>query len=156
MTARGFTLIELVVTLALVALLAWVTVPLYEVTSTRLREAELRSALRQMRMAIDAYKSAADGGVIAKGAGDSGYPASLEVLIEGVAAQRDAGGQRLVFLRRLPRDPFCPDQAVPPAQQWATRGYASAFDDPEPGRDVFDVASRSTQTGLNGVPYREW
>jgi len=80
---RGFTLIELVVTLALVGLVAYVSVPLFEVTSTRMREAELRSALRQIRTAIDAYKVAADTGVIEKGATDSGYPPSLQVLVEG-------------------------------------------------------------------------
>lgn len=155
-TAAGFTLVELVVTLALVGLLAWVSVPLYEVATTRLHEAELRAALRQIRTALDAYKTAADGGQIAKGASDSGYPASLQVLVEGIEAQREAGGRRIVFLRRLPRDPFAPDAAAPPGQQWATRGYGSPPEAPQPGADVFDVASRSPRTGLNGVPYREW
>lgn len=152
----GFTLIELVVTLVLVGLLALVSMPLYEVTSTRLRESELRAALRQMRSAIDAYKAAADGGVIAKAPTDSGYPESLEVLIQGADIQRNSGGHRLVFLRQIPRDPFAVDQKVAPALQWATRGYGSPPDDPQPGADVFDVATRSTRVGLNGVPYREW
>jgi general secretion pathway protein G len=152
---RGFTLIELAVTLALVGLLAYVSVPLYEATTTRLREAELRAALREIRTAIDAYKAAADSGAIPKGAGESGYPPSLEVLVQGVEAQRDPG-RRLVFLRRLPRDPFCPDPAAPPARHWATRSHASPPDDPQPGPDVFDVASRSPRIGSNGVPYREW
>jgi general secretion pathway protein G len=156
MRAGGFTLIELAVTLALVGLMAYVSLPLYEVTSTRLREAELRSALRQIRTALDAYKAAADAGAIAKGAADSGYPPSLEVLFEGVDVQRDASGRKLVFLRRMPADPFAADPSLPPAQQWITRSYGSAFDDPQPGSDVFDVASRSARSGLNGVPYREW
>ncbi len=154
--ASGFTLIELVVALALVGLLALVSVPLYEVASTRIKEAELRGALRTIRSAIDAYKAAADSGAIAKGATESGYPPSLEVLVYGVEAQRDAAGRRLVFLRQVPRDPFCPDPLAPPAQQWATRSYGSAPDDPQPGADVFDVASRSQRVGSNGVPYREW
>jgi general secretion pathway protein G len=154
--ARGFTLIELTVTLVLVGLLAYLSVPLYEVTSTRLREAELRAALRQIRTAIDAYKTAADSGLIAKSAAESGYPPSLDVLVQGVDAQRDAAGRRLVFLRALPRDPFHPDPSVPPARQWATRSYSSPPDAPQPGDDVFDVASRSPRVGLNGVPYREW
>jgi general secretion pathway protein G len=153
---HGFTLIELVVTLVLVGLVAYVSVPLYEVTSTRMREAELRAALRQIRTAIDAYKTAADGGVIAKSATDSGYPVSLEILLQGTELQREADGRHIVFLRQLPRDPFFPDQAMAPARQWATRSYASRPDDPHPGSDVFDVASRSPRVGLNGVPYREW
>ncbi|MFN3565476.1 MAG: type II secretion system protein [Burkholderiaceae bacterium] len=154
--ARGFTLIELVVALALVGVLALVSVPLYEIATTRMKEAELRGALRTIRGAIDAYKAAADSGAIAKGATESGYPPSLDVLVNGVEAQRDAAGRRVVFLRQLPRDPFFPDPSVPAAQQWATRSYGSPPDDPQPGADVFDVASRSRRVGSNGVPYREW
>lgn len=153
---RGFTLIELLVTLTLVGLVASISVPLYEVTSTRLREAELRSALRQIRSAIDAYKAAADAGLIAKGVAESGYPATLDVLVQGIEAQNQAGSRRLVFLRQVPRDPFFLEQAAPPVQHWATRSYGSPPDDPRPGDDVYDVASRSAGVGLNGVHYREW
>ncbi|MBS1133492.1 MAG: ral secretion pathway protein GspG [Burkholderiaceae bacterium] len=152
----GFTLIELVVTVALVGLVALVSVPLFEITSTRLRENELRAALREIRTAIDAYKSAADAGVVPKGMTDSGYPASLDVLVLGVDSTKSTRGGRVVFLRRVPRDPFNRDPALAPAQQWATRGYGSPPDDPQPGTDVFDVASRSPRTGLNGVAYKEW
>ncbi len=89
--ARGFTLIELLVTLVLVGLVASISVPLYEVTSTRLREAELRSALRQIRAAIDAYKAAADSGLIAKGVTESGYPPSLEILVQGIDVAEPGG-----------------------------------------------------------------
>jgi general secretion pathway protein G len=154
--SRGFTLIELVVTLVLVGLLAYISMPLYEVTMTRVREAELRAALRQIRTAIDAYKVAADSGLIAKSATASGYPRSLEVLLQGAERQRDASGGRIVFLRQLPRDPFSPDQTLAPARQWRTRSFDSPMDDPQPGNDVFDVSSQSIRTGLNGVPYREW
>lgn len=155
-TTRGFTLIELVVTLTLVGLVASISVPLYEVTSTRLREAELRAALRQIRTAIDAYKAAADAGVIAKSPTETGYPPSLEVLVHGIEAQNQASNRRLVFLRQLPRDPFFLEQATPAAQHWATRSYGSPPDDPQPGDDVFDVASRSPRVGLNGIRYGEW
>ena len=153
---RGFTLIELVVTLALVGLVAYVSVPLYEVTSTRMREAELRSALREIRTAIDAYKVAADTGVIQKGATDTGYPPSLKVLVDGVESQRDAKGQRVMFLRHVPRDPFGTDSSAAPADQWVTRSYGSPPDEPQSGDDVYDVATRSTRVGLNGVPYKDW
>lgn len=155
-TTRGFTLIELLVTLMLVSLVASISVPLYEVTSTRLREAELRAALRQIRTAIDAYKAAADAGLIAKTVTESGYPPSLEVLVQGIEVQNVADRRRIVFLRQLPRDPFFLEQAAAPAQHWATRSYGSPPDDPRPGDDVYDVSSRSARLGLNGVEYREW
>jgi general secretion pathway protein G len=155
--ARGFTLIELVVTLALVGVVALTALPLYEVTAVRSKEAELRASLRTLRSAIDAYKTAADGGLVPKGAADSGYPPSLDALVQGVEPPRDlVGGRRVVFLRQIPRDPFAADPATPPARHWATRAYGAAPDDLRAGEDVFDVASRSTRVGSNGVPYQQW
>jgi general secretion pathway protein G len=160
----GFTFVELVVTLALIGLLATASLPLYEVTSTRMREAELREALRTIRAGLDAYKAAVDAGTLPKVAGDSGYPASLEMLTEPQepAGKHEAGfgaaepSRRVVILRRLPRDPFFPNAEVPAAQTWNTRGYGSRSDDPQPGADVFDVASSSTRVGLDGTPYSSW
>src|SRR4030095_6411922 len=140
---HGFTLIELTVTVALVGLLAWVTVPLFEITSTRIKEVELRSALRQIRGALDAYKAAGDGGAISKKVNESGYPPSLELLAEGVESTRIGGSRRVVFLRQIPRDPFFPDQTTPPAKQWAMRAYGSDFEEFRAGDDIYDVASRS-------------
>jgi general secretion pathway protein G len=162
--ASGFTLIELVITLALVGLVSMVALPLYEVTSTRLKEAELRQALRTIRGGLDAYKAATDSGALAKVAGESGYPASLELLTQvlEMANKRDFGlnaneaSQRIVILRQLPRDPFFPDTQVPAAQTWNTRAYASRADDPQPGADVFDVSSKSTRVGLDGTAYAVW
>ncbi|HEX7156539.1 MAG TPA: type II secretion system protein [Burkholderiaceae bacterium] len=163
---RGFTLIELVVTLLLVSVLALVAVPLYEVTATRVKESELRTALRQIRTALDAYKQATDTGVVAKDATASGYPPSLAVLVQGVdtvASTNPTPGQgtgpgagRIVFLRQVPRDPFFQDQTVPPDQQWNIRAYAALPDDFSGGPDVYDVASKSTGVGLNGIPYKDW
>jgi len=162
--ARGFTLIELVITLAIAGLLALVALPMYEVTSTRLKETELRQALRTIRAGLDTYKAATDSGALAKSAGESGYPPSLEVLTQvlELANKRDFGlnasaaSQRMVILRQLPRDPFYPDPQVPAAQTWSTRAYASRADDPQPGADVFDVASMSNRVGLDGTPYNSW
>ena len=161
---RGFTLVELVVTLALVGLVAMTSLPMYDVVVTRLKESELRQSLRNFREALDAYKAAADTGQIAKAAGDSGYPPSLEVLVQGVEAgvqgattlTGQQAPQRLVFLRQIPRDPFHPDPTVPAAQTWRTRAYASPADHPHSGDDVFDVTSSSTRIGLNGQPYNTW
>jgi len=156
---RGFTLIELIVTLALVGVVALTALPLYEVTATRMKEVELRGALRTLRTALDAYKTATESGQITRTALESGYPPTLEVLVDGVEAARETtpgAPPRVVFLRRIPRDPFAPDASVPPGQQWATRSYGSPPDDPQSGGDVFDVASNSPRVGSNGVPYRQW
>ena len=154
---RGFTLIELVVTVAIVALLATAIVPSARLVYQREREVELRSALRTIRTAIDAYKRAVDTGHIKKELDKSGYPPDLHVLVDGVDDARSAkDGVKIYFLRQIPRDPFWPDTSVPAAESWGMRSYASAPDDPQPGDDVFDVYSRSSLTGLNGVPLREW
>lgn len=160
--ARGFTLIEMLITLALVGLLAITSLPLYEVTARRLKESELREALRTIRSGLDAYKAAVDTGVLKKDAGQSGYPPSLEMLTDSLqrADAPDPNGtdaaSRIQILRRLPRDPFFPDPQVPAAQTWNVRSYGSRSDDPQPGTDVFDVWSKSTETGLDGTPYASW
>ena len=160
--ARGFTLIEMLITLALVGLLAMTSLPVYEVTARRLKESDLREALRAIRSGLDAYKAAVDSGALKREAGQSGYPPTLEILTESLqrADAADPNGtdaaSRIVILRRLPRDPFFPDPQVPAAQTWNVRGYASRTDDPQPGTDVFDVSSKSTATALDGTPYASW
>jgi general secretion pathway protein G len=156
MRVRGFTLIELVVTLALLGVLAMMAAPMAELAVQRSREQELRGALREIRMAIDRYKRAAEQGLIARSLGASGYPPNLDVLVQGVANLQDPKGGRIYFLRRLPRDPFVSTEAAMSATGWGLRSYASAPDDPQEGDDVFDVYSRTPGIGLNGVPYREW
>lgn len=158
----GFTLIEILVTLALVGLLAVTSLPLYQVTATRMNESELREALRTIRSALDAYKAAVDAGTLPRVAGESGYPPSLDVLTESLARidaadpnKPNAAG-RMVLLRRLPRDPFFTDPLVPPAQTWKVRSYASPIDDPQPGMDVFDVSSMAIGIALDGTSYASW
>jgi general secretion pathway protein G len=156
--SRGFTLIELVITAAIVAVLASVALPLSELVVQRAKEQDLRRALRDVREAIDAYKQASDEGRIKinKASGESGYPKKLEDLAAGVEDQLNPKKERIYFLRRLPRDPFARDPETAPAETWGLRSYASPPDEPKEGEDVYDIFSRSERVGLNGRPYREW
>jgi general secretion pathway protein G len=147
--SRGFTLIELIAVLAIIALLLAMSWPLAEVTARREREAELRHDLWQIRDAIDAYKRMADAGLLQQPP-RSGYPPDLQTLVNGA---RTNTAQTAYFLRRLPQDPFAPDAAD---GGWGLRSYQSAPTQPEAGEDVFDVHSRSMAVGLNGVPLRQW
>ncbi len=153
---QGFTLIELVITVAIVALLASVALPVSELAVQRTREQELRRTLRQVREAIDAYKQASDEGRIKKSIGDSGYPKKLEELAEGVDDLKSPKKEKIYFLRRIPRDPFNADSTLSAVATWGKRSYASPPDDPKEGEDVFDVFSLAQGKGINGQPYRDW
>ncbi|MEK8052491.1 prepilin-type N-terminal cleavage/methylation domain-containing protein [Ideonella sp. DXS22W] len=151
----GFTLIELTVCLALLGVLALLALPMHELTRQRGQELELRRALREIRGALDAWKAASDAGRITRAADASGWPPSLQALVDGVPDARSAQSQRLVFLRRLPRDPFA-DPALPAARTWLLRSSDSPHDAPRPGRDVFDVRSSSEGRALDGSALASW
>jgi general secretion pathway protein G len=143
----GLTLIELIVTVAILGLLASAAVPLARWNIKREKERELRSDLWEMRRAIDAYKDAADKGGIQTKVDSQNYPPDLETLVKGVEIQ----GKKVRFLRRVPIDPMTGKA------EW---GLRSMQDDPNGtsygGQSVFDVYSKSQGTALNGTKYADW
>ena len=153
--SRGFTLIEMLVVLALVGVLAAAARPVLEFSVRRSQEFALREALRQIRSALDAYKRAADEGRIARQVDDSGYPPDLQSLVRGVPDIKSPTGRKLYFLRRLPRDPFAAAE-LPAEEAWALRASDSGPQERRAGRDVFDVHSRSERRALDGSFYKDW
>jgi general secretion pathway protein G len=156
LASRGFTLIELVITVAIIAVLASVALPLNELIVTRAKEQDLRRSLREIRDGIDAYKQAWDDGRLTKSVNDTGYPKSLDDLVKGIEDAKSAKRDKIYFMRRIPRDPFATSETLTNTETWGKRAYQSPPDDPKEGEDVFDVFSMATGNGINGRPYREW
>jgi general secretion pathway protein G len=148
--AGGYTLVEMTIVVVLLSILALVALPVSRYTSKRLKEAELRQELRTMRNAIDEFKRYSDAGLIPVELGTDGYPAELEVLIEGVEIVGQVDMEKR-FLRRIPVDPMTGEA------EWGLRSYQ---DEPDStswgGENVYDVYSLSGGVGLNGVPYSQW
>jgi len=153
-SAAGFTFIELVVVTFVMLILASAALPIVRVSIRRQNERDLKYALKEMRLAIDKFKDMADRGQIAQSElqyGSEGYPASLEVLIEGVAMANDATGRKLKFLRRVPIDPLTG------RAEWGLRSQQDAPDSKAwGGQNVYDVYSKAEGTALDGTKYREW
>ncbi len=143
----GLTLVELIVTVAILAILASAAVPLARFRAQRERERELRYDLWQMRDAIDRYKDAADRHAFISKLDSQGYPPDLDTLVKGV----DAQGKKLKFLRRIPVDPMTGKP------EWQLRSMQDdANSDSWGGQNVFDVASKSKGTALDGTKYSDW
>jgi len=146
--SHGFTLIELIVAMAIMAILAGMAVPLGRTAIKREKEKRLRVALWEIRDAIDRYKDAADRQAFQIKIGTEGYPPDLDTLVKGVDGP---GGKKLKFLRRIPEDPMTK------STDW---GLRSMQDDPNSdswgGQNVFDVYTKSQDTGLDGTKYSEW
>jgi general secretion pathway protein G len=150
----GLTLVELMVSCAILMVLASAALPIARWAAYRERERELRRDLLQMRQAIDRYKDLADHGQIRVDISTGGYPPDLETLVKGVPLVSITGGsqdKKIRFLRRIPIDPMT---------KQADWGLRSVEDDPDSttwgGKDVFDVYSRSTETAMDGTRYSDW
>jgi general secretion pathway protein G len=147
---RGFTLIELIVTVFIISILVGLAIPLARNSIKREKEFELRSALREMRVAIDNYKNASDRGLIMSKVDTEGYPETLQVLVDGVQMTGTVD-KKLKLLRRIPKDPMTN------SAEWGLRSYQ---DDPKMnswgGQDVFDVYTKSEGTAFDGTKYKDW
>lgn len=151
----GFSLVELMVVLAIMSTLALMAYPSLTLKAKRQKEQELKLALLEVRQGLDAYRKAAEAGSVRASA--NGYPERLADLVVGMSDLKSPSERKIYFLRRVPRDPFFAGPPETPADKtWGLRAYDSPPDKPAAGRDVFDVYSLSTETGLNGVPYRQW
>lgn len=147
-SARGFTLMELIVAATILSVLTLMALPLARVTIQREREKQLRQALWGMRDAIDRYKDAADRQAFQTKVDSQGYPPDLDTLVKGVEIQ---GDKKVRFLRSIPIDPMTK------SKEW---GLRSMQDDPDSdswgGQAVFDVYSKSEGTALDGTKYKDW
>jgi len=153
---KGFTLVEMLVTLTVLAILAAAIMPLTKVAVKREKEIELRRSLRTIRVAIDAYKKLADEKKIEVEEDTEGYPPDLETLVKGVevdadSEEEDPGKKVIKFLRRIPKDPMTN------SYEWGLRSYQ---DDPDSdfwgGENVYDVFTNYEGKALDGTMYKDW
>jgi general secretion pathway protein G len=143
---RGFTLIELIVTTSIMAILVGAAIPVAKIAIYREREHELREDLWMMRDAIDRYKDAADRGAFTTKVDSQGYPPDLDTLVKGV----DVGAKKVKFLRHIPVDPMT-------KQDWGLRSMQDDKDsDSWGGQSVFDVYTKSDGVALDGTKYKDW
>ncbi len=152
---RGFTLVEMLVTLTILAIMAAVTIPLAKTAVKREKEISLRRNLRMMREAIDSYKKLADENRIVVGKETEGYPPDLETLVKGAEVRSNKEGEdttRIIkFLRRIPKD------CMTNSYDWGLRSFQDDLDSNIwGGENVYDVYTKSPGIGLDGSKYRDW
>lgn len=153
-SAGGFTLLEVIVTITILTIMSAAAVPILKNTVRSQREIGLRENLRELREGIDRYHRFYEinpQAIPIQERTDSGYPRTLQILVDGFVPATQVTGKKIRFLRRIPLDPMTG------SEDWGIR----SFDD-EPGstggggEDVFDVFTRSSDTALNGTKYRDW
>ncbi|MDM8538180.1 type II secretion system protein [Desulfobacterales bacterium HSG17] len=148
--ANGFTLVEMIATMAIISILATGIIPLSQVVYKRTKEMELRNNLRVIRTALDDYKKLVDEKIIPKSVSDSGYPKTLDVLVTGVDLQTQTGEIKK-FLRKIPREPITEEG------EWGLRSYADSSDSTIwGGQDVYDIYCLSDKQALDGTYYADW
>jgi len=144
---QGLTLVELIVTVAILSILAAAALPMNMLVVKRQRERELHRDLWEMRAAIDRYKDVADSGAVQIKVDSNGYPPDLQTLVDGIDVQT----KKVRFLRRIPVDPMTGKA------EW---GLRSMQDDPTSdsygGQSVFEVYSKSQGKALDGTKYADW
>jgi general secretion pathway protein G len=146
----GMTLLELIITCAILLVLSSAALPIAKYTIVRQKEAELRGDLLEMRDAIDRYKDAADRNQIRVEIGTEGYPPDLETLATPIQLGT-TGDTKIRFLRKIPVDPLTG------RTEWGLRAVQDDADSTSwGGKNVFDVYSKSTATALNGTKYSDW
>ena len=147
---RGFTVVELAIVAAMIAILTAMVVPIARYTVKRQKELELKEQLRNMRNAIDKYKQYADSGSIQIQVGSEGYPADLDTLVDGVP-QIGQLNKKLKFLRQVPIDPMTGKA------EWGLRSFQ---DEPDSiswgGQNIYDVHSLSGGRAIDGSYYKDW
>lgn len=155
-STQGFTIIELLVVMAILGILSVAVLPLSEMLVTAQKERALKHALWEIRGAIDEYKKVVTSVEKSPKNNASGYPPNLQILVDGIPhPMPEAGGRHIYFLRTMPRDPFA-DRSIPADQTWRLRSFTSPPENPAPGAEVFDVHSSSDGVALDGSLYAKW
>lgn len=155
---RGYTLIEMMVTLVIISILASVALPYAKLNIIREQERELKVSLREIRSAIDHFHLDWQEGRINKVAGvasKQGYPINLDILVDGVPLSGKLD-EKKKYLRRIPLDPFMQREGETESA-WRLIGYRNEVDDEDwNGEDVYDIRSQSERSAINNSNYRDW
>jgi general secretion pathway protein G len=148
--AAGFTMVEVAIVAAMIAILAAMAVPVARYSLRRQKELELRYQLRMMRDTIDKYKQMSDAGLIPLEVGGEGFPPELETLVKGVNLVGQVSKKHR-FMRRIPIDPMTSNT------EWGLRSYQDEADSFSwGGQNVYDVYSLSDARALDGTYYKDW